>query len=73
MVSDIVGAISFVLTYHEIIDEAELDMLSNPEFNLDEFLQHFIKRVTNGEVNLSDLKEDNSASDPDDNIPTGKA
>ena len=71
--SDIVGAISFVLTYHEIIDEAELDMLSNPEFNLDEFLQHFIKRVTNGEVNLSDLKEDNSASDPDDNIPTGKA
>lgn len=71
--SDIVGAISFVLTYHEIIDETELDMLSNPEFNLDEFLQHFIKRVTNGEVNLSDLKEDNSASDPDDNIPTGKA
>ena len=71
--SDIVGAISFVLTYHEIIDEAELDMLSNPEFNLNEFLQHFIKRVTNGEVNLSDLKEDNSASDPDDNIPTGKA
>ena len=71
--SDIVGAISFVLTYHEIIDEVELDMLSNPEFNLDEFLQHFIKRVTNGEVNLSDLKEDNSASDPDDNIPTGKA
>ena len=71
--SDIVGAISFVLTYHKIIDEAELDMLSNPEFNLDEFLQHFIKRVTNGEVNLSDLKEDNSASDPDDNIPTGKA
>lgn len=71
--SDIVGAISFVLTYHEIIDEAELDMLSNPEFNLDEFLQHFIKRVTNGEVNLSDLKEDNTASDPDDNIPTGKA
>ena len=71
--SDIVGAISFVLTYHEIIDETELDMLSNPEFNLDEFLQHFIKRVTNGEVNLSDLREDNSASDPDDNIPTGKA
>lgn len=71
--SDIVGAISFVLTYHKIIDEVELDMLSNPEFNLDEFLQHFIKRVTNGEVNLSDLKEDNFASDPDDNIPTGKA
>ena len=71
--SDIVGAISFVLTYHELIDETELDMLSNPEFNLDEFLQHFIKRVTNGEVNLSDLREDNSASDPDDNIPTGKA
>ena len=71
--SDIVGAISFVLTYHEIIDETELDMLSNPEFNLDEFLQHFIKRVTNGVVNLSDLKEDNSTSDPDDNIPTGKA
>ena len=71
--SDIVGAISFVLTYHEIIDETELDMLSEPEFNLDEFLQHFIKRVTNGEVNLSDLKEDKSASDPDDNIPTGKA
>ena len=71
--SDIVGAISFVLTYHEIIDETELDMLSNPEFNLDEFLQHFIKRVTNGVVNLSDLKEDNSTSDPDDIIPTGKA
>lgn len=71
--SDIVGAISFVLTYHEIIDEAELDMLSNPEFSLDDFLQHFISRVTNGEVNLSDLKENNSASDPDDNIPTGKA
>ena len=70
--SDIVGAISFVLTYHEIIDEAELDMLSNPEFNLDEFLQHFIKRVTNGEVNLSDLKEDNTPNS-DDNIPTGKA
>ena len=70
--SDIVGAISFVLTYHEIIDEAELDMLSNPEFNLDEFLQHFIKRVTNGEVNLSDLKENNTPSS-DDNIPTGKA
>lgn len=71
--SDIVGAISFVLTYHEIIDEAELDMLSNPEFNLNDFLQHFISRVTNGEVNLSDLKENNSTSDPDDNIPTGKA
>lgn len=71
--SDIVGAISFVLTYHKIIDEVELDMLSNPEFSLDDFLQHFISRVTNGEVNLSDLKEDNSASDPDDNIPTGKA
>ena len=70
--SDIVGAISFVLTYHEIIDEAELDMLSNPEFNLDEFLQHFIKRVTNGEINLSDLKEDNTPNS-DDNIPTGKA
>lgn len=70
--SDIVGAISFVLTYHEIIDEAELDMLSNPEFNLDEFLQHFINRVTNGEVNLSDLKENNTPSS-DDNIPTGKA
>lgn len=70
--SDIVGAISFVLTYHEIIDEAELDMLSNPEFNLDEFLQHFISRVTNGEVNLSDLKENNTPSS-DDNIPTGKA
>lgn len=71
--SDIVGAISFVLTYHKIIDEVELDMLSNPEFSLDDFLQHFISRVTNGEVNLSDLKEDNSASDPDNNIPTGKA
>lgn len=70
--SDIVGAISFVLTYHEIIDEVELDMLSNPEFSLDNFLQHFIKRVTNGEVNLSDLKEDNTPSS-DDNIPTGKA
>ena len=70
--SDIVGAISFVLTYHKIIDEVELDMLSNPEFNLDEFLQHFISRVTNGEVNLSDLKEDNTSSS-DDNIPTGKA
>lgn len=70
--SDVVGAISFVLTYHEIIDEAELDMLSNPEFNFDEFLQHFISRVTNGEVNLSDLKENNTPSS-DDNIPTGKA
>lgn len=70
--SDIVGAISFVLTYHEIIDEVELDMLSNPEFSLDNFLQHFINRVTNGEVNLSDLKEDNTPSS-DDNIPTGKA
>ena len=70
--SDIVGAISFVLTYHEIIDEAELDMLSNPEFSLDNFLQHFISRVTNGEVNLSDLKGNNTPSS-DDNIPTGKA
>lgn len=70
--SDIVGAISFVLTYHEIIDEVELDMLSNPEFNLNEFLQHFINRVTDGKVNLSDLKEDNTPSS-DDNIPTGKA
>ena len=70
--SDIVGAISFVLTYHEIIDEIELNMLSNPEFNLNEFLQHFISRVTNGEVNLSDLKEDNTPGS-DDNIPTGKA
>lgn len=70
--SDIVGAISFVLTYHEIIDEVELNMLSKPEFSLDDFLQHFISRVTNGEVNLSDLKEDNTPSF-DDNIPTGKA
>lgn len=70
--SDIVGAISFVLTYHKIIDEVELDMLSNPEFSLDDFLQHFISRVTNGEVNLSDLKGDNTPSS-DDNIPTGKA
>ena len=70
--SDIVGAISFVLTYHEIIDEVELNMLSKPEFSLDDFLQHFISRVTNGEVNLSDLKEDNTPSS-DDNIPTGKA
>lgn len=70
--SDIVGAISFVLTYHEIIDEVELNMLSKPEFSLDDFLQHFISRVTNGEVNLSDLKEDNTPSS-NDNIPTGKA
>lgn len=70
--SDIVGALGFVLTYHEIIDENELDMLAKPDFNLDEFLQHFISRVTNGEVSLSDLKEDNKP-DPDDNLPTGIA
>ena len=71
--SDIVGAIGFVLTYHEIIDEAELNMLAKPEFNLEEFLQHFISRVTDGEVNLSDLKEEGSTPDPDDNLPTGIA
>lgn len=70
--SDIVGAIGFVLTYHEIIDENELDMLAKPEFNLDEFLQHFIGRVTNGEVNLKDLRED-SEPNPDDDLPTGIA
>lgn len=70
--SDIVGAIGFVLTYHEIIDEAELNILAKPEFNLEEFLQHFISRVTNGEVNLTDLKEDSNPT-PDDNLPTGIA
>lgn len=70
--SDVIGAIGFVLTYHEIIDEAELDMLAKPDFNFEEFLQHFVSRVTNGEVNLADLKED-SNSTPDDDLPTGIA
>lgn len=70
--SDIIGAIGFVLTYHEIIDENELDMLAKPDFNFDEFLQHFIGRVTNGELSLQDLKEGNEPN-PDDNLPTGIA